>query len=395
MLLTFKGGVDAGNKSEFLSGSVINTIPSGETLSIPIPSGCTPVLAAGDGVLAGQVIAVSDSELGASVSSPVSGTVIKVSSSRITVENDFQDTPCKELEAEDVITFLRDGGVTDRFGLPAAQKIANAPALYIINCVEDQPYMVNVQAILSCRFKEFIGGIKLLEEISENAHIVICTTPDLAEYARNLSEALMDDERVQFLTVSGKYPQSWPHILKRTATTEQSCEVIGTEELYNIYRVLTTKRPITDKLVTLSGDCTRRAEVFSVPYGTSVSTLIKSGTSFKREPLKVVKGSVMNGDAIYNLRSPIDRTVSSVLTLFDHQHRYAGESHCISCGRCDTVCPEGLSPKSIIKAYKFNDTAALERLCVSKCTLCGCCSFICPSRVNLPLILRSAQLMGE
>ncbi len=395
MLLTFKGGVDAGNKNEFLSGSVINAIESGKTLVLSVPSGCSPVVEAGERVLAGQIVAASDGEYGASVSSPVSGTVVKAGSSRITIENDMENTFCDEITADDAVTLLRDGGVTDRFGLPAAQKIANAPALYLINCVEDQPYMVNVQALLSCRFDEFVGGIKLLERISEGSHIVVCTTPELAEYAAKLSEALMDDERVQFLTVSAKYPQSWPHILKRTATDEQSCEVIGTEELCNIYRVFKTRRPVTEKLVTLSGDCTRRAEVFSVPYGTSVATLIMAGTSFKREPLKIVKGSVMNGDAIYNMRSPIDRTVSSVLTLFDHQHRYAGESHCIGCGRCDAVCPEGLSPKSIIKAYKFNDTAALERLCTDVCTLCGCCSFICPARVNLPLLLKSAQLMGE
>ncbi len=395
MLLTFRGGVDAGNKSEFLSGSVINPLEAGETVVLSVPSGCSPAVEAGEKVLAGQIVAPSDSEYGASLSTPVSGTVIKVSSSRITVENDMQNTLCDELSAQDAVTLLCDGGVTDRFGLPAAQKIANAPALYLISCVEDQPYMVNVQAVLSCRFDEFVGGVRLLEKTGENTQVVICTTPDLAEYAAKLAEVFMEDERVQFLTVSSKYPQSWPHILKRTATEEQSCEVIGTEELCNIYRVLKTRRPVTEKLVTLSGDCTRRADVFSVPYGTCVSALIKAGTSFKREPLKVVKGSVMNGDAIYNMRSPIDRTVSSVLTLFDHQHRYAGESHCINCGRCDTVCPEGLSPKSIIRAYKFNDTAALERLFVGACTLCGCCSFICPARVNLPLILKSAQLMGE
>ena len=395
MLLTFRGGVDAGNKSEFLSGSVINTIGAGETLVLPVPFGCTPVVEAGERVLAGQVVAVSDNEYGAALSSAVSGTVVKATASRITIENDGENTLCDRLDADDPITLLRDAGVTDRFGFSAAQKVANAPALYIISCVEDQPYMVNVQALLSCRADEFIGGIKLLEKLSENAHIVICTTPDLSEYASKLSEALMEDERVQFLTVSGKYPQSWPHILKRTVTTEESCEVIGTEELCNIYGVFKTRMPVTEKIVTLSGDCLRRAEVFSVPSGTCVSTLITAGTSFKREPLKVVKGSVMNGDAIYNMRSPIDRTVSSVLTLFDHQHRYAGESHCISCGRCDKVCPEGLSPGSIIKAYKLNDTATLSRLSVSSCTLCGCCSFICPARVNLPLILRSAQLMGE
>ena len=135
MLLTFRGGVDAGNKSEFLSGSVINTIPSGETPSLIVPAGCTPVIKAGDRVLAGQIVAVPDSEFGAALSSPVSGTVSKVTSSRITVENDFQNTPCDKLDAEDAVSLLRDGGVTDRFGLPAAQKIANSPDLYIINCV--------------------------------------------------------------------------------------------------------------------------------------------------------------------------------------------------------------------------------------------------------------------
>ena len=62
MLLTFRGGVDAGNKSEFLSGSVINTIGAGETLALPVPFGCTPVVEAGERVLAGQIVTVTDNE---------------------------------------------------------------------------------------------------------------------------------------------------------------------------------------------------------------------------------------------------------------------------------------------------------------------------------------------
>lgn len=395
MLLSFKGGVDTGNKSEFLNGSDIQFLAPAGTLSIPVPDGCTPIVSKGEAVLRGQPIAVTADNNGAWLSSPASGTVTAVNT-RIVIDSDGKTAPyAAKLDTADPYDFLTQAGVCDRHGTPTAQKLSDSPSEFIINCVEDQPYFVNVQAILAVCTDDFCAGIEILKKLFENIRITICVTQEIFSLSKPVSEKYSDDGNIVIQTVCSKYPQADHGVLKRTVADTERAVVLDAEELYSIGKAFRTGRSITEKMVTLSGDCAKRSEVFLVPYGTPVSTLLRAGSGFKREPLKVIKGSVMNGLAIYNLRTPIDRTTSSVLTLFDHQHRYAAESHCIGCSRCVRVCPEGLSPRHIIDAYRHNDIASIKKSGVSHCNLCSACSFICPSRVNLPLILKAAKLMGE
>ena len=51
---------------------------------------------------------------------------------------------------------------------------------------------------------------------------------------------------------------------------------------------------------------------------------------------------------------------------------------------CTNVCPFGLAPANIARAYDKKDAVTLDKLVVNACMECGCCSFVCPA--NRPLV---------
>ena len=47
------------------------------------------------------------------------------------------------------------------------------------------------------------------------------------------------------------------------------------------------------------------------------------------------------------------------------------------------VCPLGLMPAEIDKAYRIKDIEDLKRLKVNLCMNCGSCTYACPANRNL------------
>ena len=56
------------------------------------------------------------------------------------------------------------------------------------------------------------------------------------------------------------------------------------------------------------------------------------------------------------------------------------QTACIRCGRCIKVCPMGLMPTYLEKAYDSGNKKRLERLKVGLCINCGSCSYVCPAK---------------
>ena len=87
------------------------------------------------------------------------------------------------------------------------------------------------------------------------------------------------------------------------------------------------------------------------------------------------------GMCIPDINMPVVKTTNALLA-FDH-YDDKKTSACIRCGRCVEVCPLGLMPAEIDKAYKIKDIADLEALKVNLCMNCGSCTYTCPANRKL------------
>lgn len=87
------------------------------------------------------------------------------------------------------------------------------------------------------------------------------------------------------------------------------------------------------------------------------------------------------GMSIPDADMPVVKT-SNALLAFDHYDQRR-TSACIRCGRCIKVCPIGLMPAEIEKAYKIKNIDELKELKVMLCMNCGSCTYMCPANRKL------------
>ena len=103
------------------------------------------------------------------------------------------------------------------------------------------------------------------------------------------------------------------------------------------------KRPLTKRIVTVTGDAVKNPRNFLVYVGTPYTELVEAAGGFVSEPEKMISGGPMMGFAMYSLNVPVTKNTSSLLAFVHDTVKDKTESPCIRCGRCGEVCPENLS----------------------------------------------------
>ena len=90
------------------------------------------------------------------------------------------------------------------------------------------------------------------------------------------------------------------------------------------------------------------------------------------EDYDVLINGLMNGFSIKNIDNfIITKDITSINIM---KKKDIIKNECIKCGKCISICPEGVNPLSLRNK--------------DKCIDCGLCSYICPCNINLRERLR-------
>jgi len=116
----------------------------------------------------------------------------------------------------------------------------------------------------------------------------------------------------------------------------------------------------------------------------------------KSQPKKVISGGPMMGLAVSTLDVPITKTTNAITVLLEDEVEQAELklTTCLHCGRCTTVCPNGLMPQMMADAIVAGDMERYEKkLYGLDCIFCGSCTYICPAK--RPLTQNFKQTKAE
>jgi electron transport complex protein RnfC len=156
-------------------------------------------------------------------------------------------------------------------------------------------------------------------------------------------------------------------------------------------------RPLTHRVVTVTGEGIANPGNYHVPLGTPVEALIGHCGGMTDQAAKVVMGGPMMGIAIADLSTPISKASGAVTVLTKEQTGAVGlerpQTPCIRCGRCLRACPENLNPTRIAHAVKNNLMDVAESYYISACIECGCCSYVCPAKIDLTGFIRTGKIL--
>ncbi|MGN0342008.1 MAG: electron transport complex subunit RsxC [Roseburia sp.] len=429
-LMTFKGGVHPAEGKELSKDKPVTVLlPKGDLvypLSQHIGAPAVPVVAVGDTVLKGQLIAEAGGFVSSPIFSSVSGKVKTIEPRRvatgdmvnsIVIENDGQYTEVNYEEVADVTTLSRtdiidrvkNAGVVGMGGAGFPTHVKLSPKEpekieYIIaNCAECEPYLTSDYREMLENPAQLVGGMRIILQLFPNAKGVFGVENNKPECIEKLKELTKDEPRMEVAELMTKYPQGGERQLIYAVTgrsinskmlpADAGCIVDNVETLIAVYRAVKLGRPVINRVFTVTGDAVNDPKNFYFSIGTSFQELLDAAGGCQEKPEKMIAGGPMMGFALQGLDVPTTKTTSALLCMTKDEVRLADEqiTACINCGRCVEACPEMLVPTRLARFAARGDQDSFEKWNGLECIECGSCSFICPAKRQLAQSIKTAK----
>ena len=271
----------------------------------------------------------------------------------------------------------------------------------IVNAAECEPYITSDYRRLVEQPSEVIEGLKIVLKLFENAKGVIAVENNKPDVIENLKKLTEKEDKISVAELKTKYPQgSERHIIyavtKRKINSsmlpaDAGCIVDNVDTIYNIYRAVKFNKPLTERIVTVSGDGINSPCNLEVPFGTSHAQLVKEAGGMDENVEKIISGGPMMGQAMFSLEVPVIKGSSALLAFKQDEISRATMTNCLNCGKCAMVCPEGLICAKLAHAADANDMEAFVKMHGMECIECGTCNYNCPANRNITQSVRTMK----
>jgi electron transport complex protein RnfC len=387
------------------------TVPVNQNLGAP----ATPLVAKGDSVKAGQLIARGEAFISSNVHSPVSGKVLKIDDAldhtgyrrkaiTINVEGDEWDSSVDmspglrseiTLSKEDIIKKIHEMGIVGMGGatFPSHVKLmlpeGKKAEYLLINGVECEPYLTSDHRMMLEKGDEVLIGVKILMKGLGVDKAIIGIENNKPDAIRNMAELAQKYDGIVVQALKVKYPQGGEKqlikaLLNREVPSgklpiEVGCVVNNVGTAHAVYQAVQKNKPLVERVVTVTGTTVASPGNFLVRIGTPVSELLEKAGADMEMTGKVVNGGPMMGKALNSLDVPVVKGMSGLLCLPKDLSMRVEVRPCIRCGRCVQVCPIGLEPIILAQYSRRAMWDLAEENMVMDCIECGSCHYTCPS----------------
>lgn len=413
------GGVHVPDR-KLSAGRAIEDLPAPEVLSLStsmsLGKPATPVVAVGDRVRVGTLIARPEGPIGACVHASVSGSVIAIAErpdatggreTRIDIRNDglYEEerlAPLADPTPDEIRQRAYDAGIVGMggAGFPTAVKLAPRTHVdtLILNGAECEPYLTCDCRIMLEYTSEIVRGARYIAKALGTERIVIgieANKPDcIAAF-----EPYTDIEVVE---LRKRYPMGGEKQLIYSVTkrkvpagklpADAGCDVQNVATCLALCEAVEQGKPLTSRVMTVAGGGTREARNFRVRLGTPLSLAAEACGYDPDRTVKMVSGGPMMGFAVVGLDSTTKKTTGGLLLLSAGETNVTKTTHCLSCGKCADVCPMHLMPMNTVFYTEAADYEGAARMGgVLNCIECGACAYVCPARQPLIQSIRLAK----
>jgi electron transport complex protein RnfC len=429
-----RGGVHPAGRKDLTSASPARNalIPSIAVVAMSQhmgkPAEC--VVAAGDVVREEQLIGRAQGMFSANVHSPVPGKVtelrqvflpngVRAQAVVIELEGKFDRSgrtrdrvEWSRASAEELLRTITDMGIVGLGGatFPTHVKYFVREGLrcevFVANGVECEPLLTADHRLMLERTDEILEGIEIVRRILKPSRVVIAVEenkPDAIARLRERVAAQGLDHEVAPLRV--KYPQGDEKQLLKAVTGREvpsgglpidiGAVVSNVGTLFAIQEAVVYRRPLIERVVTVTGSCVRNPGNLKVRIGTRIRDLIEECGGFTEPPVKIVAGGPMMGFAVADIDLPVTKGVSGIIAVSRAEASPGPQTSCLSCGRCVTSCPFGLNPTRLYKLIDHLQYQAALDEGLMDCKECGVCSYVCPAGIPLTQGLKLGKLVSR
>lgn len=393
-------------------------------LSQHIGAPAKPVVAKGDKVKVGTMIAEAGGFVSAPIYSSVSGTVLKIDTAVdatgyrkpaiiINVDGDeweesidrsnkletVEEHP--ELTPEEIVNRVKVAGVTGMggAGFPTFIKLCPPPTAkaecVIINAVECEPYITADYRLMLEKSDEILVGLELLMKAAKvtRGYIGIETNkPQAIELLADKCAKKFGGSayEVEVVPLKQRYPQGGEKqlvdaVINRQVPAPPAIPVnvgaivqnVGTA--FAVYEAVMKHKPLFERYTTVTGKKLRQPGNYLVRMGTPMKDLIAVCGGMPEEDSKVLAGGPMMGKALTSTDVPVCKGTNSVTILSGEEAVRKEPQPCIRCAKCVSACPMGLEPYLLAKLSAVSNWERCESEDIVSCIECGSCQFTCPA----------------
>ncbi len=421
------GGIHPSDNKQWSKDRAIERMELPDQVVIPmmqhIGAPATPIVAKGDKVLTGQLIAQATGFVSANIHSPISGTVTAIESlpneqgmhrQMITIKREGDEwvegvdlspelkRSC-DLAPEAIIAKVKEAGIVGMGGatFPTHVKLSvpegQKAEILIINGVECEPYLTSDYRTMLERGEELLVGVEILMRALKVERAVIGVESNKLDAVAHLRELIAKGnyKGVEVMPLKMRYPQGGEKQLIAAVTGRQvppppalpisvGAVVCNASTTVAVYEAVQKNKPLVERVVTITGKHLAKPSNYLMRFGTTFQTLIDHAGGLPEGDVKILNGGPMMGRSVVNTAAPIIKGCSGVTILSGRDAVRHAEQACIKCAKCVSACPMGLEPYLLAKLSLKKMWDRAEEHNAVECIECGCCSYTCPS--NLPLL---------
>ena len=327
----------------------------------------------------------------------------------VVIENDFKEKIEKEIgttkdinkfSKQEFIQTIQELGIVGMggSGFPTYIKYDTDKKIktLIVNAVECEPYITADFMMIKTHPEEILETIDAMLEINQIDEAIIAIKNTNIVLKEILDNYLGTYLNIKVRLVKNIYPAGWEkrlieeikHVTYKNLPIEKNIVVNNVSTIYAIYEALKYHLPLTERIITFSGDMFKNPQNVLVKIGTPIDEVVAFIGGCKRQKeIYFIAGGPMMGNSLPTNELVVTPNLNCVLIL--KKNKEEKETTCLRCSRCVNICPSKLCPV-LVKDY-IDDEEMLEKLEVNKCVECGLCTYICPAKIDVRSYLREAK----
>ncbi|WP_277966048.1 electron transport complex subunit RsxC [Pantoea trifolii] len=430
-LWDFQGGIHPPEMKTQSNGTPLSQLPLPERFIIPLKQHIGHegeiCVAPGDKVLRGQPLTFGGGRM-LPVHAPTSGTIEEIaphmtahpsglSELCIFLRADGEDRwttldpqpDYRALSREEAVKRIHDAGIAGLggAGFPTATKLRGGlrgVKTLIINAAECEPYITADDRLMQDCAAEVLEGCRILAWVLQAERVLIGVEDNKPEAIAALKQALGGDRELQIRVIPTKYPSGGAKQLTQILTglevphggrsTDIGVLMQNVGTAWAVKRAIVDGEPITERVVTLTGEALARPRNVWGRLGTPVSHLLQHAGFTPGPRQMVIMGGPLMGFTLPSLNVPLVKISNCILApSASEMGNDQEEQSCIRCSACADACPAKLLPQQLFWYSQGGDHEKARAHNIDDCIECGACAYVCPS--NIPLVQYYRQEKAE
>ncbi|MCI9138668.1 MAG: NADH-quinone oxidoreductase subunit J [Lachnospiraceae bacterium] len=329
------------------------------------------------------------------------------------------------MEIQELKNIMRESGIVGAggAGFPSYGKLDKRMETIVLNCAECEPLLRVHRQLLRKYAYEILEALDIIAEAVEAKKVIIAVKGVYRKTIEAVERAFTEKKRLCPMEI-GALPEIYPAGDEVITIYEVTGKVVppgklpidigigvfNVETIYNVYRAVFEKQPVTYKYLTIGGEV-REPKTIKAPIGMKIEEAVKlAGGSLVEEPV-YVHGGPMTGPLVSG-EEVITKTSNAVL-VFHKNHLVVQNkkrknsismkramASCCQCRMCTDLCPRNLlghpiEPHEFMKAATSGVTRNIEPfLNTYYCSQCGICEMYACMQNLAPKSLIASYKMG-